>query len=82
LNLTESTHYPWIHKWGADAEEVTFEDLINDIGKDKVGYEKFRFMGSRLDEVACSTPGSILVASSTQTTPNLAGHQLSIPLAL
>jgi hypothetical protein len=28
------------HTWGADAEEVTFEDMINGTGKDKPGYEK------------------------------------------
>jgi hypothetical protein len=31
------------HTWGADAEEVTFDDLTNDTGKDKPGYEKIRF---------------------------------------
>lgn len=31
------------HTWGADAEEVTFEDLINGTGKDKPGYKKIRF---------------------------------------
>jgi hypothetical protein len=31
------------HTWGADAEEVTFEDLTNGTGKDKPGYEKIRF---------------------------------------
>ena len=28
------------HTWGADAEEVTFEDLTNGTGKDKPGYKK------------------------------------------
>jgi hypothetical protein len=31
------------HTWGADAEEVTFEDLTNRTGQDKAGYEKLRF---------------------------------------
>ncbi|KAF2185911.1 HET-domain-containing protein [Zopfia rhizophila CBS 207.26] len=31
------------HTWGADTEEVTFEDLTNGTGKDKPGYEKIRF---------------------------------------
>jgi hypothetical protein len=31
------------HTWGADADEVTFEDLTNNTGKDKPGYEKIRF---------------------------------------
>ncbi|ERF75779.1 Vegetative incompatibility protein HET-E-1 [Endocarpon pusillum Z07020] len=35
------------HTWGADAEEVTFEDLTKGIGKDKPGYEKIRFCGEQ-----------------------------------
>ena len=35
------------HTWGADAEEVTFENLINDTGEDKPGYEKIRFCGEQ-----------------------------------
>ncbi|KAI9777314.1 MAG: hypothetical protein M1839_008922 [Geoglossum umbratile] len=35
------------HTWGADAEEVTFEDLTNGIGKDKPGYEKIQFCGEQ-----------------------------------
>ena len=35
------------HTWGADAEEVTFDDLTNGTGKDKPGYEKIRFCGER-----------------------------------
>ncbi|KAF1959162.1 HET-domain-containing protein [Byssothecium circinans] len=35
------------HTWGADAEEVTFEDLANGVGKAKPGYEKIRFCGER-----------------------------------
>jgi hypothetical protein len=35
------------HTWGADAEEVTFNNLTNNIGKDKPGYQKIRFCGER-----------------------------------
>jgi hypothetical protein len=35
------------HTWGADFTEVTFEDLTNGTGKDKLGYEKIRFCGER-----------------------------------
>jgi len=35
------------HTWGADADEVTFEDLTNGTGKDKPGYEKIRFCGEQ-----------------------------------
>jgi ankyrin repeat protein len=41
------------HTWGADTEEVTFEDLTNGTGKDKPGYVKIRFCGeqARLDNL-------------------------------
>jgi hypothetical protein len=35
------------HTWGRDTEEVTFEDLINGTGKNKLGYEKIRFCGAQ-----------------------------------
>jgi len=35
------------HTWGADTEEVTFEDLTNGTGKDKPGYKKIRFCGEQ-----------------------------------
>jgi len=35
------------HTWGADADEVTFEDLTNGTGKNKPGYEKIRFCGEQ-----------------------------------
>jgi hypothetical protein len=31
------------HTWGADDEEVTFEDLTHGVGKDKAGYGKISF---------------------------------------
>ncbi|KAH8693449.1 hypothetical protein GQ44DRAFT_635100, partial [Phaeosphaeriaceae sp. PMI808] len=31
------------HTWGADTEEVTFDDLTNGTAKDKPGYEKIQF---------------------------------------
>jgi len=31
------------HTWGADAEEVTFRDLMDGAGKGKAGYNKIRF---------------------------------------
>ncbi|KAH8650313.1 hypothetical protein BGZ60DRAFT_473956 [Tricladium varicosporioides] len=39
------------HTWGADTEEVTYRELIDGTGKNKVGYEKIRFCGeqARLD---------------------------------
>jgi hypothetical protein len=35
------------HTWGADPDEVTFEDMTNATGKDKAGYEKIRFCGEQ-----------------------------------
>jgi hypothetical protein len=35
------------HTWGADAEEITFEDITNGTGKDKPGYAKIQFCGER-----------------------------------
>jgi hypothetical protein len=39
------------HTWGADTEEVTFEDLANGTGNEKPGYVKIQFCGeqARLD---------------------------------
>jgi hypothetical protein len=31
------------HTWGADNEEVTFEDLISGAGRNKSGYKKIQF---------------------------------------
>jgi hypothetical protein len=35
------------HTWGTDAEEVTFEDLMNGTGTEKAGYAKIRFCGDQ-----------------------------------
>jgi hypothetical protein len=35
------------HTWGADAEEVTFEDMTIDTGKDKPSYGKIQFCGEQ-----------------------------------
>lgn len=35
------------HTWGADTEEITYKDLINGTGNNKVGYEKIRFCGEQ-----------------------------------
>ena len=31
------------HTWGSDADEVTFQDLMDGTGTDKAGYNKLRF---------------------------------------
>ncbi|KAK0753567.1 heterokaryon incompatibility, partial [Schizothecium vesticola] len=38
------------HTWGPDSEEVTFQDLMNDTGKDKAGYEKIRFCADQAQQ--------------------------------
>jgi hypothetical protein len=35
------------HIWGADTEEVTYRDLIDGTGKNKVGYDKLQFCGEQ-----------------------------------
>jgi nucleoside-triphosphatase THEP1 len=35
------------HTWGADTEEVTYRDVIDGTGKNKVGYEKIWFCGEQ-----------------------------------
>jgi hypothetical protein len=35
------------HTWGADTEEVVFEDFMNGTGKEKPGNEKIRFCGEQ-----------------------------------
>jgi Heterokaryon incompatibility protein (HET) len=35
------------HTWGADTEEVTFQDLMHGTGGDKPGYKKIRFCGEQ-----------------------------------
>jgi len=35
------------HTWGADTEEVTFEDLVNGAGENKLGNEEIRFCGEQ-----------------------------------
>lgn len=35
------------HTWGADADEVTFADLIEGGSEDKLGYKKIRFCGEQ-----------------------------------
>ena len=35
------------HTWGADHDEVTFNDLENELGKSKAGYTKIQFCGEQ-----------------------------------
>jgi hypothetical protein len=35
------------HRWGEDVEEVTFEDLAKNTGKDKSGYKKIQLCGEQ-----------------------------------
>jgi hypothetical protein len=35
------------HTWGADTEEVTYRDMTDGTGKNKIGYEKIRFCGEQ-----------------------------------
>lgn len=35
------------HTWGSNGDEVSFEDLVNQTGNDKIGYAKIEFCGRR-----------------------------------
>ncbi|KAJ8059471.1 hypothetical protein OCU04_011132 [Sclerotinia nivalis] len=35
------------HTWGADKDEVTFQDIMNNKGRDKSGYRKLEFCGEQ-----------------------------------
>ena len=35
------------HRWGEDAEEVTFEDVARNAGKGKSGYRKIQLCGEQ-----------------------------------
>ncbi|TGO80036.1 hypothetical protein BELL_0016g00100 [Botrytis elliptica] len=35
------------HTWGADTDELTFQDLLNHTGQDKSGYQKLQFCGEQ-----------------------------------
>src|SRR5688500_8243102 len=35
------------HKWGQEADEVTFSDIMRGVGKRKVGYGKLRFCANQ-----------------------------------
>lgn len=59
------------HTWGAATEEVTYQDLMNDTGRDKSGYNKILFAKNELDTIACNIFGWIHVASTKRTILNL-----------
>lgn len=35
------------HTWGAASQEITFEDMVEDLGRSKAGYGKIRFCGEQ-----------------------------------
>jgi hypothetical protein len=57
------------HTWGADDEEVTFENLINGTCKDKPGYEKIRLCAEQadLDGLKYSWVDTCCIAKSSST---------------
>jgi NB-ARC domain/Heterokaryon incompatibility protein (HET) len=49
-NLIDDSIPPYAilsHTWGHDSQEVTFEDIVNESGRNKAGYEKIRFCGEQ-----------------------------------
>jgi hypothetical protein len=57
------------HTWGADSDEVTFNDIIEGTGKSKAGYEKIRFIVEQaaLDGLSYSW---VDTCCTTQTQPS------------
>ena len=35
------------HTWGDESQELTFEDMVNGSGRQKVGYQKIKFCGEQ-----------------------------------
>jgi hypothetical protein len=49
-DVDDMPHYGILsHTWGADREEVTYEDLKNGTGTEKKGYDKIRFCAEQSD---------------------------------
>ncbi|KAL9619819.1 MAG: hypothetical protein Q9160_005559 [Pyrenula sp. 1 TL-2023] len=59
VNYAADNHIPRYailsHRWGTDTEEVTFKDLINGTGQDKLGYKKIRFCAEQAREDSLDT---------------------------
>jgi hypothetical protein len=63
------------HRWGADADEVTFEDLPRNTGKDKSGYKKLQFCG---EQAASDGLQHFWVDTCCINNANKAEHSLAI----
>jgi hypothetical protein len=63
------------HRWGADADEVTFEDLSNNTGKGKSGYKKLQFCG---EQAASDGLQHFWVDTCCINNANKAEHSLAI----
>jgi len=65
------------HTWGADTDEVTFRDLMDDTGRSKAGYGKIRLC----EEQIILLGGHVLHRQIKQHRA-LRGHQLYVSLVL
>lgn len=57
------------HTWGHDDQELTFQDVTRNIGKQKVGYQKIQFCGKQAisDGVQCFWVDTCCIDKSNNT---------------
>ena len=65
------------HTWGADPDEVTFEDMTNGTGKDKAGCEKIRFCGEQARQEGLQY--FFLIPAASTRPAKLSSRTLSTP---
>jgi hypothetical protein len=63
------------HRWGKDVEEVTFEDLAKNAGKDKPGYKKIQLCG---EQAKCDGLQYFWIDTCCINKANKAEHSLAI----
>jgi hypothetical protein len=63
------------HRWGEHTEEVSFEDVARNAGKDKLGYKKIQFCG---DQARCDDLQYFWIDTCCINKANKAEHSLAI----
>jgi hypothetical protein len=63
------------HRWGKDADEVTFEDLANNTGREKSGYKKIQLCG---EQAKCDGLKYFWIDTCCINKGNKAEHSLAI----
>lgn len=65
------------HTWGDDEDELSFKDVTDGTGKNKVGFRKIQFCGRQAARDGLNISGWTLVASTKRTAQSL--QKLSTP---